>query len=168
MRGTRRIGCVTFVLRNVPVWFRFDPRWLVFTRPLTFLRLAPALFILAGTGCDRQKASNPVRLPLYVLVDAEQRAAENPQTFEIPSRQKRQACKPGDRVKIILEVPPGAPKRGHGGERPWLIIQEVRQGPRYLGKLDNDLVVFTELKNDEPIEFGPEHIIQLWEDRVGK
>lgn len=107
---------------------------------------------------------------VYVLVDAERRAAAHPTTFEIPSRARRTSCKVGDLVKVILEPPPGAPARQATGERPWLIIEEVIPGPQplYVGRLDNDLVVFTEVKGTERIVFGPEHIIQLWEDREKK
>ena len=81
-----------------------------------------------------------------------------------PPRPQRIACKVGALVKVILELPPGAPPRKSSGERPWLIITEVKPGPRYLGKLDNDLVVFTELGSDDRIDFGPEHIIQIQEE----
>ena len=120
--------------------------------------------LLAGLGllaaCGSEKSG-----PVYVLADGEKRAAENPSTFEIPPREKRHACKAGDLVKIILELPPGAPPREKTGERPWMHIQEVRPGPRYVALFDNDLVVFTELDPKAPIEFGPEHIIQIWEDK---
>jgi len=125
------------------------------------------LVALAG-GCDSHPRDGSTRAPVFVVINAERRAGEYPQTFEIPALERRRSCKAGDLAKVILEAPPGAPRRRPGGERPWLLIREVRPGPRYLGNLDNDLVVFPELKKDEPIEFGPEHIIQLWEDPKGK
>lgn len=131
-------------------------------------RFVLPLVLMTGFGCDPGQPSSSKSSSIYVLVDAEKRAAEFPTTFEIPDRGRRQARKPGNLVKLILEVPAGAPKRKQGGERPWVIIQEVMPGPRYKGKLDNDLLVFTELKSDELIEFGPEHIIQLWEDMEKK
>jgi len=121
------------------------------------LRALLILGLLAG--CDSKPA------PLYVIADAEKRAAEHPATFEIPPREARQACKFGDIVKIILELPPGAPPRSAGtGERPWFKVRQVKPGPRYVGALDNVPAVFTELMLGDLIEFGPENIIQIWED----
>jgi hypothetical protein len=132
---------------------------------VTRLRATWVVLLLAAvSGCDSKQQTSVVRTSPYVLVDGEKRAAESPATFEIPPREKRIACKAGDLVKVILEVPPGAPPRSHSGERPWVILKEVRPGPRYLGALDNDPAVFKELKVGDPIEFGPEHIIQIWVD----
>ena len=122
------------------------------------------LLFAAVPGCDSKPPPSAARTPPYVLVDGEKRAADHPATFEIPPREKRVACKVGDLVKVIPEVPPDAPPRSHSGERPRILLKEVLPGPRYLGALDNDPAVFKELKVGDPIEFGPEHIIQIWVD----
>jgi hypothetical protein len=136
----------------------------LFWRPLALQFLA--LCVLSG--CGRSAAAPARTTPGYVLVDAEERAVRNPATFELPSREKRRSRKAGDLVKVILGLPPGAPPREASGERPWFKVKEVKPGPRYVAALDNDTVVFIELKLGDLVEFGPEHIIQIWEEKEGK
>ena len=127
----------------------------------------PVLLLAAAGGCI---VGPPSRRPssACVIVNAEERAAQHPDTLEIPPREIRQGRRVGDTVKVILEVPAGAPARSHSAERPWFIIKEVREGPRYVGALANELVVFTELKMDDLVEFGPENIIAIWEEATKK
>ena len=124
-------------------------------------RCAIALILAAPLGCGPAYAGPP-----YVLIDAETRAAENPSTFEIPTRFARTSRKVGELVKVGIELPPGAPPRAKGnGERMWYTIVRVDPGPRYEGTLDNDQVVFTELKPGFRLSFGTEHILSILEEK---
>jgi hypothetical protein len=106
----------------------------------------------------------PYAGPAYQLVDVEKLATQSPGAFELPPLELRRACRAGQKVKIILEVPPGAPSRGYTGERPWMLLKEVRPGPRYVGQFNNELVVFSDLDPELPVEFGPEHIVEIWKE----
>ncbi|NCA94253.1 MAG: DUF2314 domain-containing protein [Sphingobacteriia bacterium] len=84
------------------------------------------------------------------LDNVETRNATHPDTFEIPSRDAREALRPGDLVKVI-----GANKGG--AERFWVKVTEARPSGRYVGALDNRLVCFA-LPAGALIAFGPEHV----------
>ena len=43
----------------------------------------------------------------------------------------------------------------------WVIVAEKRPDGTYVGHLDNEPDLLTELKADDPIEFGPEHVIAI-------
>ena len=124
-------------------------------------RFLPVLLLLSAACVPAPAKRPPLMGSAYQLVDVEKLAAASPGAFELPAPERRRSCKVGDQAKIIMEVTPGAPPREYTGERPWLNIIEVREGPRYLGRLANELVVFTEIDANAPIDFGPEHIIEL-------
>lgn len=50
-----------------------------------------------------------------------------------------------------------------GAERMWVVVQQVAAG-RYVGSLDNEPYVITTIAAGDLIEFGPEHVIQVWDD----
>ena len=126
------------------------------------MRRFPTLVLIFLAACvPPPQQRQPFMGSAYQLVDVDKLAAATPGVFELPPLERRRACKVGDQAKIILEVTPGAPPREYTGERPWLNIIEVRPGPRYLGRLANELVVFTEIDANVPIDFGPEHIVEL-------
>jgi uncharacterized protein YegJ (DUF2314 family) len=95
----------------------------------------------------------------WVLANVEERAAAAPGTFRIPARFKRAALRVGDLAKLVFVAPlTGGPANG---ERMWVKIEVVENG-RFRGRLSNAPVVIQDLKIDDPIEFGPEHVAD-WE-----
>lgn len=98
----------------------------------------------------------------FRLANGEELHAEHPHTFEIPTRSRRESLVPGDLAKLVFKVvdPVGDEP---GAERMWVIVQQV-MGGRYVGTLDNDPYAITTIAADDPVEFGPEHVIQIWED----
>ena len=86
----------------------------------------------------------------YELVDAEERHAANPDTFEIPSDEVKEALTVGDVVKLIFD----------GSERMWVCITS-RSGNRFHGWLDNTPYVVVGLNYKDPIEFEARHIIDV-------
>jgi len=124
-------------------------------------RFLPFLLIFPAACMPAPQQRPPLMGSAYQLVDVDKLAAASPGVFELPPAERRRALKVGDQAKIVLEVTPGSPPREYTGERPWLDIIEVREGPRYLGRLANELVVFTEIDAKVPIDFGPEHIVEV-------
>jgi len=84
------------------------------------------------------------------LVDAEERSRENPKSFLIPPRAKREEAV-GRIAKVIWEDK-------SCGERPWVLVQG-KKGDRYVGVVDNDTSCGPRLGSK--LEFGPENIIAL-------
>lgn len=99
----------------------------------------------------------------FRLADGEQIHAAYPEAFEIPPRSQRECLRPGDLAKLVFEVvqPSGDDP---GAERMWVIVQQ-EIGGRYVGTLDNEPQAITTIAADDPVEFGPEHVIQIWQDQ---
>lgn len=89
----------------------------------------------------------------YKLLNAEERESE---TFQIPDRETRKSLSPGDYAKVIFEP----------GERMWVKIRfcystNSHPSPTYSGLLANTPVLDVGVKENDIIEFGPEHIIDF-------
>ena len=98
----------------------------------------------------------------WLIVDAEKRHKENPNTFHIPPRKERKSVKAGDLVKLIFE--PLQPSQIVSGERNWVIVKK-RKGSRYVGTLDDDfLVLDVNLYKGDEFEFEAKNIIAIWND----
>jgi len=87
------------------------------------------------------------------LINGEIMHARNPATFGIPERAARENLTPGDIAKIGLT-------EGKEGERFWCCIAERLPGNQYRGTIDNHLCFF-DLPHGAPIEFGPEHVLDI-------
>lgn len=91
--------------------------------------------------------------PEELLVDAEQRQAEHPDTFEIPDAELRSILDKGLLAKVILES-------NGAGERVWLKITRV-DGDTYTGSCMNDPIFTTVVRKGTRIRFGARHIIDV-------
>ncbi len=89
----------------------------------------------------------------FHIDNAEERAVRNPKTFQIPPKKVRETLRPGDLAKLIFKDRAGDAV----GERMWVRIQNANNG-RYAGVLDNDPAELKNIKDRDPVEFGPEHI----------
>ena len=100
----------------------------------------------------------------WKLISAEERHAESPATFEIPSREKRLALAPGDAAKLLFEIECREDGRliEHEVHRMWVIVK-TRVNGGYLGVLDNDhgMGEGVSPKLGDVISFGPEHIASI-------
>ena len=76
-------------------------------------------------------------MPNYTLLDAQQRHAEHPETFDVPTPAEIAAMRPGDHVKIGATF---TPTEGIDTERYWLLLNATTDGERFTGVVDNDLV----------------------------
>jgi hypothetical protein len=90
------------------------------------------------------------------LDNVETRNATHPDTFEIPTRAAREALRPGNLAKVIITDEDDA-------ERFWVKVTQNIPGGRYVGTIQNHLICF-EVPLGEPIEFGPEHVADIWLD----
>jgi uncharacterized protein YegJ (DUF2314 family) len=100
----------------------------------------------------------------WTLVSAEERHAAHPDTFFIPSREKRASLSAGTGVKLLFDIETKANGRviDRGIDRMWVIIK-ARSGSGYIGILDNNPGIAENLNLNEgdAIVFGPEHICEI-------
>lgn len=86
------------------------------------------------------------------LVNAIERHREYPNTFEIPLQEDINAIKPGDFAKICT-----------GDERFWVMITQLKEDGKIVGKIDNHLL-FTDNHNlsfGDYVSFYPENIFAI-------
>jgi len=96
----------------------------------------------------------------YTLDNGEKLNKDSPETFSIPPRAQRDSLLPGELVKLIFRMSLGEDVQI---ERMWVIIKS-RTDTGYIGTLDNDPFCTKELQAGAEVVFGPEHIIQIYEE----
>ena len=100
----------------------------------------------------------------WELVSAEVRNAAHPDTFQIPTRDRRMSLVRGDAVKLLFLIESTEDGRmiERGVDRMWVIVKAAGDG-RYVGILDNDPGeaegVFLHLGDE--IVFGAEHVAAI-------
>lgn len=95
----------------------------------------------------------------YTLADAEGLHEANPDTFWIPSKERRENLKEDDLVKLVFELTDG---RQTQGERMWVLVTGGdRSG--YTGVLDNDPLSTDRIKAGMEVSFEPRHVIDVFE-----
>ena len=101
----------------------------------------------------------------WELVSAEERHAEHPDRFHIPSRGERAGLEAGARVQVhfaFRTIYQGRRAEYRGREvvqveRMWVTIREAAGG-RYAGTLDSDPASLDALRPGDRVEFRPEHV----------
>jgi hypothetical protein len=96
------------------------------------------------------------------LLDVQERHRTDPMTFSIPRSEVRRSLEPGSRVKLFFGVGSGDPPPA---ERMWVEVTQVR-GERYVGELANEPVVIADLRLDDEVVFGPEHVAAIWRESL--
>lgn len=96
----------------------------------------------------------------YTLDNAEERASQNPDTFQIPTLSERQSVKEGDSVKLIFM--PLDPEAAFGGERMWVTVTDTSNPTFFLGTLDNEPVCFDDLTYGDQVLFTAANIISIY------
>lgn len=97
----------------------------------------------------------PYETTAHPLIDGVEQNKAHPDTFEIPGDNARANLSIGAYAKIGVNHP----KRG--GERFWVQVLRT-EGTGYVGKVDNDLVIYPELTCSTEIPFGPQHVLQVY------
>ena len=98
----------------------------------------------------------------FELEDAEARHREYPDSFWIPPREQRESLVKDDLVKLLFVISDGVNSQT---ERMWVLVERV-EGNQYAGILDNDPYSTDQLKAGEPVTFGPQHVIDIYEVEV--
>lgn len=98
------------------------------------------------------------------LLSAEERNAQHPETFPIPSRAARESLEPGEIVKLLFCYT-GDPEEDFV-ERMWVIVESRDKHGRYVGVLDNDPIDIPDLEAGMALPFTAEHIIDIDEETM--
>jgi hypothetical protein len=100
----------------------------------------------------------------WTLISAEDRHAQHPDTFHIPSREARESLVRGDAAKLLfdIETRDGTRVIDRGVDRLWVIVKG-RTGGDYIGVLDSDpgFAEGLNLHTGQLITFRPEHIAEI-------
>ncbi|MET3394496.1 hypothetical protein ABIC33_005170 [Variovorax sp. 1140] len=96
----------------------------------------------------------------FELDDGEARHEEAPETFDIPPREQRANLQPGEFAKLVFRI---EHDETVDVERMWVIVEVTATG--YIGSLNNQPVSTDELQMGALVPFGPEHIIQIYDDK---
>ncbi len=100
----------------------------------------------------------------WKLVSAEDRNATHPDTFQIPTRQRRETLAPAAAAKLLfyIETRHLGQVVDRGVDRMWVIVK-ARTQSGYVGVLDNDpgTAENLRLREGDTITFGPEHIAEI-------
>ena len=103
----------------------------------------------------------PVIKPKYNLRDSEQTAKENPLTFIIPTKEKRDNVKVGQYAKVCFEF--GGTRRA---ERMWVEVTSSANG-KYTGFLDNEPAFNEDLISyRDKVEFESKHIMGILDSKL--
>ena len=97
--------------------------------------------------------------PTWHLEKADLIAAASKYTFYKPSRNIIATLAPGNICKLIFSFRSDDPTHPTA-ERMWVEIKHIGDG-KFYGVLDNDPMYIKDLQAGNPVEFGPEHIIDL-------
>lgn len=87
------------------------------------------------------------------LMDGVAMHAAYPDTFEIPSDERKMQVQPGWFCKIGVKLPDG------NTERIWTEVTDAEDG-LFLGKLANDPVLF-EMEYGDPVNFAADNILSI-------
>ena len=86
----------------------------------------------------------------------------------MPPREERESLRPGDIVKLMFRMVLRDPDSGaqqEKVERMWVGVTG-RDGPGYVGALDNDPYCTKDLAAGAEIRFEPRHVIRIYEEAV--
>ena len=90
----------------------------------------------------------------YTLLDVPEFQKEHPE-YPAPPLNYCEKLNEEYFAKVVLTDTPGT-----DGERVWVSIEFVDEGPRFAGKLSNDPIADTSgLSWGDTIEFGPENVV---------
>jgi hypothetical protein len=84
---------------------------------------------------------------------------EAPYTFDLPDPADLAAVQPGDLVKAIFR--PDPPDRSYGAERMWVKVIAI-EGGAFVGTLDNEPCVVTQVKLGDRVTVPATHVIDIY------
>jgi uncharacterized protein YegJ (DUF2314 family) len=87
-----------------------------------------------------------------------------PDTYRIPSPERRYALREGDTVKLSFRFAgPDQPERDYDTERMWVVARQ-QSDDHWIGQLDNDPRFHTVIRSGHELHFHPDHVIEIWQD----
>ena len=92
------------------------------------------------------------------LLNAEELHRTYPASFSIPRSGPRRSLTAGSLAKLLFRVGDDDPPRS---EHMWVEVTEVRLDG-YVGRLDNDPTLISDLRPDAVVPFGPENIAAIY------
>ena len=96
----------------------------------------------------------------FTFEDGEALNQENPDTFWIPPKERRENLVKDDLVKLVFNLTDGQRTQG---ERMWVIVKGG-DSSGYTGILDNDPYSTDQIKAGLEVSFEPRHVIDIFED----
>jgi hypothetical protein len=94
----------------------------------------------------------------WKLLSAEALASQQPDTFHIPTRTRRESLTIGDGAKLLFDVDT---EQDRGVHRMWVIVKATVESG-YVGVLDSDPGVdYLSLREGDGVIFGPEHVADI-------
>ncbi|MEN8662992.1 MAG: hypothetical protein ACN4GF_01715 [Lentimonas sp.] len=100
----------------------------------------------------------------FTLEDAEGLNREYPNSFWIPSRERRENLVMDDLVKLVFNLSDGKQTQA---ERMWVLVKSVGSS-RYIGVPDNDPYSVDQIKTGLEITFEPRHVIDIYEVEISE
>ncbi len=100
----------------------------------------------------------------WELESAVERHRRAPRTFSIPTAEERSTLAVGSLVKLIFLIL-GRDETGSPyvqGERMWVVLEEVRDGPEYRGTLESQPSTAGAIQRGARVRFGPEHVADVF------
>ena len=94
------------------------------------------------------------------IIDGVERAAQNPNTFQIPTAKQVRRLRPGDIVKLIFSADA---ETGYVEERLWVQITS-RRGRRIVGVIDSQPMVTPDAARGDRVHFDARNIIDVWDE----
>lgn len=102
-------------------------------------------------------------MPSWHLENADEIASQYKYTFYKPTREIIKQVVPGEVVKLIFRFESDESEAPRA-ERMWVLVDEVRDGIHFKGRLNNEPRYIQDLKLDDPVEFEACHIINTEHD----
>ena len=96
----------------------------------------------------------------FTLDDGEALNRENPDSFWIPTKERRENLVKDDLVKLVFLLTDGKQTQG---ERMWVIVTGG-DSSGYTGTLDNDPYSTDRIKAGHEVSFEPRHVIAIFEE----
>ena len=93
----------------------------------------------------------------FILDSGVERNAHTPDTFQIPSEEKRTGLKRDDLAKLIFRIQIDDEEHV---ERMWVRVTEILP-EYYVGLLDNDPICTNEIRSGMTVVFHSDHVIQI-------
>lgn len=95
----------------------------------------------------------------YKLLNVQLEHKKYPKVYEVPTKKQISGVKVGDNIKLCFELI--KPEGNICAERMWVEVVQVNKNS-FVGTLNNDPLVITDIKYLDLIEFESKHIMSIY------